>query len=134
MACAESRDIVALYALHEGVYVPYILGGPDLVNREFRELFADGLPVMAPLVAGSSGPPSADSFGDDLDGAGPPWPECLYGTVVEGFSPVVYGGGQHRRAGGLRAGPRRHGRVCPRGRGVGLLHPRRPGVREPLLP
>ena len=58
VACAESRDITALYALHEGVYVSYILGAPDFVNREFRERFPDGLPVMAPLVAGSNGPPS----------------------------------------------------------------------------
>ena len=92
--CAESRDIVALYALHEGVYIPYILGAPDFVNHEFRELFPDGLPVMAPLVAGSNGPPSADPFGDDLDDGGrPPWPECLRGAVVEGFSLVVYEGG-----------------------------------------
>ena len=36
------------------LYISYILGAPDFVNREFRELFADGLPVMAPLVAGSN--------------------------------------------------------------------------------
>jgi hypothetical protein len=47
VACAESRDIVALYALHNGEYVPYILGAPDSMNREFRELFADGLPATA---------------------------------------------------------------------------------------
>ena len=94
ITCAESRDIVALYALQEGVYVPYILGGPDFVNREFRELFPDGLPVMAPLVAGSSGPPSADPFGDDLDDGVPQrWPECLRGEIAEGFSLVVYEGG-----------------------------------------
>ena len=93
-ACAESRSVGALYVLHEGVYVSYILGAPDFVNREFRELFADGLPVTAPLVAGSNGPPSADPFGAELDGAGPqPWPECLRGDVVEGFSLVVYEGG-----------------------------------------
>ena len=45
VACAESRDIVALYALHEGEYVPYILGAPESMNREFKELFADGLPA-----------------------------------------------------------------------------------------
>ena len=94
VSCAESRDIVAFYALHEGVYLPYILGAPDFVNHEFRELFPDGLPVMAPLVAGSNGPPSADPFGEDLDDAGQqPWPECLRGIVVEGFSLVVYEGG-----------------------------------------
>ena len=94
VACAESRNAVALYALHESTYVSYILRAPGFVNREFRELFPDGLPVMAPLVAGSSGPPSRDPFGDDLDDGGPQrWPECLHGTVVEGFSLVVYEGG-----------------------------------------
>ena len=94
VACAESRNITAFYALHEGVYVPYILGAPDFVNREFGELFAGGLPVMAPLVAGSNGPPSADPFGDDLDDdVQQQWPECLRGRVAEGFSLVVYEGG-----------------------------------------
>ena len=91
VACAESRDIVALYALHEGVYVTYILGAPDFANRKFRELFADGLPVMTPLVVDSNEPPSADPFGDDLDDAGQqPWSECLRGDIVEGLSLVVY--------------------------------------------
>ena len=94
VSCAESRDITAFYALHEGVYVPYILGAPDFVNREFGELFPGGLPVMAPLVAGSNGPPSADPFGDDLDDdVQQQWPECLRGRVAEGFSLVVYEGG-----------------------------------------
>ena len=90
VSCAESRDIVARYALHEGVYVPYILGAPDFVSREFRKLFPNGLPVMAPLVAGSNKPPSADPLGDGLDNDGQqPWPECLLGAVVEGFSLVA---------------------------------------------
>ena len=63
---------MTLYALHEGVYLPYIVGAPEFVNGEFRERFGDGLGVMAPLVAGSNGPTSADPFGDELDGAGPP--------------------------------------------------------------
>ena len=67
MTCAESRDIVALYALHEGVYVSHILGAPDFVNAGFLELFPDGLPSITPLVAASNGPPSADPFGDDLE-------------------------------------------------------------------
>ena len=92
VGCAESRDIVALYTLHEGVYVSYILGAPDFVNREFRKLFADGLPPITPLVAASNGPPSPDPFGDLEDG-GQPWPECLRGAVAAGFSLVVYEGG-----------------------------------------
>ena len=94
VTCAESRDVAAFYALHEGVYVSYILGAPNFVNREFGELFADGVPPITPLVAASNGPPSADPFGDDLDdGRQPPWPECLRSTVVAGFSLVVYEGG-----------------------------------------
>ena len=92
VSCAESRDIVALYALHEGLYVSHILGAPDFVNAGFLELFPDGLPPIAPLVAGSNGPPSADPFGDLEDG-GQPWPECLRGDIAEGFSLVVSEGG-----------------------------------------
>ena len=94
VSCAESRGIVALYALHEGVYVSHILGAPDFVNAGFVELFPDGLPSITPLVAASNGPPSADPFGDGLEGGGQqPWPECLRGAVSEGFSLVVYEGG-----------------------------------------
>ena len=92
VSCAESRGIVALYALHEGVYVSYILGAPDFVNAGFLELFPDGLPPITPLIAGSNGPPSADPFGD-LDDGGQPWPECLRGDIAAGFSLVVYEGG-----------------------------------------
>ena len=70
VACAESRHIVAFYALHDGAYVPYILGAPDFVNAGFLELFPDGLPPITPLIAGSNGPPSADPFGDDLEDGG----------------------------------------------------------------
>ena len=83
-ACAESRDVTALYALHEGVYVSHILGAPDFVNAGFVELFPDGLPSITPLVAASNGPPSADPFGDLGDGAQQPWPECLRGAVAAG--------------------------------------------------
>ena len=58
-ACAQSRDVTALYALTEGDFVSYILGAPDLVNARFVDLFADGLPPMTPLVARSEGPPGA---------------------------------------------------------------------------
>ena len=89
-ACAEDRDVVALYTLHQGAYVSYIPGAPDFVNRGFRELFSDGIPAVTPLVAASNGPSD--------DPAGPagglwPWPECLGGEVVDGFSLVVYEGG-----------------------------------------
>ncbi len=94
ISCAESRGIVSLYALHEGVYLSYILGAPGFVNQPFVETFAGGLPPITPLVAGSNGPPSADPFGDDLEGDGrQPWPECLRGPVAAGLSLVVYEGG-----------------------------------------
>ena len=56
-ACARSMDVTALYTLSEGEFVSYILGGPDFGNQPFRDLFAGGLPLMTPLVAGSEGPP-----------------------------------------------------------------------------
>ena len=94
VGCAESRDIVTLYVLHEGVYVSYILGAPGFVNAGFLELFPAGLPPVTPLVAGSNGSPSADLFGDDLEGDGrQPWPECLRGDIAAGFSLLVYEGG-----------------------------------------
>ena len=92
--CAQSRSITAFYALHAGVYVSYILGAPEFVNRKFRELFADDVPAITPLVAGSGGPPSADPFGDELDAEDQvPWPECIRGSIAEGFSVVVFEGG-----------------------------------------
>ena len=35
----------------------YILGAPDFVTQPFRDLLADGLPLMTPLVAGNGGQP-----------------------------------------------------------------------------
>ena len=87
---------MTLYVLHEGVYVSHILGAPDFVNAGFVELFPDGLPPIAPLIAGSNGPPSADPFADLEDGGQQPWPECLRGDIAAGFtgfSLVVYEGG-----------------------------------------
>ena len=91
VACAESRGVDALYALHDGVYISYILGAPDLVNAGFTELYAQGVPSPTPLVAASSGPPSEDP-GADIE-APQPWPTCLRGEVAEGFSLVLYEGG-----------------------------------------
>ena len=49
VACAQSRHGTALYTLHDGGYVPYILGAPGFVNSSFGELFAGGLPAITPL-------------------------------------------------------------------------------------
>ena len=59
-ACAKDRGVTAVYTLDEGEWGSYILGAPDFVNREFRELFADGLPAVTPLIARSEGPPLAN--------------------------------------------------------------------------
>ena len=57
VVCAESMDVTALYTLSEGEFVSYILGAPDFATQPFRDLFADGLPLMTPLVAKSEGLP-----------------------------------------------------------------------------
>ena len=59
-ACARSLGVTAVYALAAGEWVSYILGAPEFVNREFRELFADGLPAVMPLIARGTGPPLAN--------------------------------------------------------------------------
>ncbi len=96
LVCALSRHIVALYVLDNGVYVPYIVGAPEFVNRSFQELYADGVLPLTPFVAGSDGPPSADTAVDR-----PPEDElatlrgssCLHGEIATGFSLVLYQGG-----------------------------------------
>ena len=94
VSCAESRGVAALYALHEGVYLSYIIGAPAFVNQGVVATFAGGVPPVAPLVVRSDGPPSPDPFGDDLEDDGrQPWPECLRGPVAAGLSLVVYEGG-----------------------------------------
>ena len=90
-ACARSRNIVSLYTLHEGRYLPYILDAPEFVNRQFHERFAGGVPTLTPLVAASEGPPGAGAAGGIVGlrfGS-----ECLRGEVVSGFSLVLYKGG-----------------------------------------
>ena len=91
VACAESRGVTVLYALHEGVYIPYIPVAPEFVNERFAELFPDGLPPFTPLVAGSNGPPSTDP--NRGDGAPLPGLKCLRGEIAEGFSLLVSEGG-----------------------------------------
>ena len=50
-ACAQGRDVTAVYALHEGAYVPYILGAPEFANEAFVALFPEGLAPVTPLIA-----------------------------------------------------------------------------------
>ena len=91
VACAEGRNVTALYALDGGEYVSYILGAPEFVNEDFRALFADGVPALTPLTVKSDGPPSADPVPDG--GVAQPWAACLQGEIVAGFNLVVYEGG-----------------------------------------
>ena len=91
VACAESRNVTALYTLDGGEYVSYILGAPGLVNEGFDALYADGLRALTPLIAKSEGPPSADAAA--ASEVTEPWPDCLRGAIATGFSLVVYEGG-----------------------------------------
>ncbi len=91
-ACARDRSVVALYALHEGSYVPYYPDAPAFVNEAFTALYADGVPALTPLVAASEGPPSG-SPALAVDDAEPSWPECLPGSIPSGYSAAVYEGG-----------------------------------------
>ena len=56
-ACAESLHVKGLYTTQGGSWVSYIVGAPDFVNRDFLELYADGVPAGTPLLATSEGPP-----------------------------------------------------------------------------
>ncbi len=84
--CVESRDVTAAYALHDGGYVPYILGAPDFVNRSFRELFADGLPAAAPLIVKSDGVSAAGAT------AGPCRPRLRRPLPTGGGTALTRGG------------------------------------------
>ncbi len=91
-ACAESRGVRGLYALHEGRYVAYLPEAPGFVNEAFAGLYPEVVPALTPLVAASDGPASEDPVGE-LAAPGD-WPGCLRGEFVEdGFSLVLYEGG-----------------------------------------
>ena len=89
-ACAQSRNVTAVYTLNGGEYVSYILGAPGFVNQPFVELFADGVPALTPLIARSEGPATAAPVAAAVTG---PWAACLQGEIVEGFNLVLYEGG-----------------------------------------
>ena len=108
VACAEGRNVTALYALEGGEYVSYTLGAPEFVNEDFRALFADGVPALTPLTVKSEGPATAAPLASAVTG---PWAACLQGEIVEGFNLVVYEGGS---VDDLDA--------CARGRGVSAVY------------
>ncbi len=87
--CAARRHVATLYATHGGAFVPYILGAPAFVNRDFATLYGAGVPPDAALRAKSGGPASPSPTGGPDE---PPWPECLRGEIAEGFNLVRYEG------------------------------------------
>ena len=91
-ACAESRNVAAVYALDGGEYLSYVLGAPGLVNDRFGELYAGGVPALTPLIASSDGPATAAPTPVASAVTGP-WAACLRGEIVEGFNLVLYEGG-----------------------------------------
>ena len=90
LECAEGRHLSALYATDSGGWVTHVMAAPALVNRDFAELFADGIAPGAPLLARSEGPASDDPAPprEPEEGA-----ECLAGEVVPGFTLVTAGVG-----------------------------------------
>ncbi len=90
VACAERRDVTALYVLHEGEWVSHILGAPDFVNAPFRALFADSVPALLPLVLRSEGAATPAPAAPEVT---EPFATCLRGEVAQGFSLVLYEGG-----------------------------------------
>ncbi|MCY3569283.1 MAG: Ig-like domain-containing protein, partial [Chloroflexi bacterium] len=78
VACAGRRGVAALHVLDHGEWVSHFIGAPAFVNRDFAELFADGLPAGTPLVA-EAGPPSARAELASLE---------LSGVDLGAFSPA----------------------------------------------
>ena len=114
VACAEGRNVAALYTLAGGAFVSYILGAPEFVNADFRALFAGGVPALTPLVARSDGPATAAPVASAVTG---PLAACLQGEIAEGFNLVVYEEGS---VGELEA--------CAEGLGLAALYALSDGV------
>ena len=89
-ACAQSRNVAALYVLVEGEWVSYILGAPSFATASFRALFADGVPPLLPLVVRSEGPATPAPVAPVV---AEPFAVCLRGEIAAGFNLVVYAGG-----------------------------------------
>ena len=67
-ACARREHVGTLWTLHEGAYVGYVVGAPDVANQPFRDLFPGGVPTATPLIAagpGVTGPPGGASAGEE---------------------------------------------------------------------
>ena len=135
VTCAQSRHGTALYTLHDGGYVPYILGAPEFVNSSFGELFAGGVPRhdtpdrQERRAAHSGSRRQHHGRGPDTALAGVP---ARHGR--HGLQPRSLPGRCDRGTRDLRGEPRHHGHLRARRRRLRPLHPRRTRVREPGLP
>ena len=61
--CAREHDLSAAWALHEGEWVSYTPGAPDLANRPFAELFAGRPAPRSPRSSSAATPPPDASGG-----------------------------------------------------------------------
>lgn len=66
--CAFRSGVRAVYVLSGDRYVPLITAAPEIVNRAFHELYPDGVPAGASLIASRDGTASPDPD--------PPLTEC----------------------------------------------------------
>ena len=125
VVCAASRHVGALYVLDHGVYVPYIVGAPDFVNRSFHELYPDGVLPLTPLVAGSDGPRSGGHLVAGLAEDEPATlrgSSCLYGEIAAGFSLAIFEGGSMEELG-----------ACGRGFGIAAFYALHKGDWVPFI-
>ncbi len=65
--CASGRNVAALYALHGGDWVPYVVDGTEAENQPFADLFPDGVPAIAPFIVKSELSPPATAAGSGGD-------------------------------------------------------------------
>lgn len=80
-SCAYRSDIRALYAWTGNRYVPLITAAPDIVNRDFHDLYPRGVPAGTVLVARRDGVAQPDPD--------PPLAECTAATATARVSPSV---------------------------------------------
>ncbi len=60
-ACAAHVGMSSVYVRDEGEWVSLILGAPEFVNSAFRELYAEGVPAVTPMIAQRADPAGDES-------------------------------------------------------------------------